>query len=218
MKGRYQTPVDGRLAPVGETWRVLVIKEGDEQMPVISTVHTSHEIPEAKLTSLGQYVTAKEAYEMWKADPENVKVLDVRMVEEYVFLGHAEAAVNIPIAFPKYEWHPDRRKYGFEMNPDFIDHVNAAFKPDDTIVAMCRSGGRSAFAINMLAKAGFTNIYNIIDGFEGDTVDDPESVFHGKRMKNGWKNSASWTYDLNPVMVWLPTGEELEKLRSTLDI
>ena len=34
-----------------------------------------------------------------------------------------------------------------------------------------------------LAKAGFTKMYNIIDGFEGDTVDDPESVFHGKRMK-----------------------------------
>ena len=51
------------------------------------------------------------------------------------------------------------------------------FKPDDTIVAMCRSGGRSAFAINMLAKAGFVNVYNIIDGFEGDTVDDP-----GKRL------------------------------------
>ena len=51
-------------------------------------------------------------------------------------------------------------------------------QPADTIVAMCRSGGRSAFAINMLAKAGFVNVYNIIDGFEGDTVDDPESVYY----------------------------------------
>ena len=92
-----------------------------------------------------------------KPTREQVKVLDVRMVEEYVFLGHAEGAVNIPVAFPKYQWHADKRKYGFEMNPDFIDHVKEVFKPDDTIVAMCRSGGRSAFAINMLAKAGFTN-------------------------------------------------------------
>jgi rhodanese-related sulfurtransferase len=175
-------------------------------------------VPEGKLTSLGLYVTAQEAYEMWRADPEQVKVLDVRMVEEYVFIGHAAGAVNVPVALPKYEWHPDRRKYGFEINPDFIDHVKAVLKPDDTIVAMCRSGGRSAAAINMLAKAGFTNIYNIIDGFEGDTVDDPESVYHGKRMKNGWKNSAPWTYDLDPALVWIPTGEELEKLRSTLDV
>ena len=49
-----------------------------------------HQVPQGKQTSLGLYVTAAEAYEMWKADPERVKVLDVRMVEEYVFLGHAE--------------------------------------------------------------------------------------------------------------------------------
>ena len=42
-----------------------------------------------------------------------------------------------------------------EVNPDFIDHVKERFKPDDTILVMCRSGGRSAMAVNMLAKAGF---------------------------------------------------------------
>ena len=69
---------------------------------------------------------------------------------------------------------------------------------------MCRSGGRSALAVNQLAKAGFVNAYNIIDGMEGDKVDDPESVFIGKRMKNGWKNSGSpWTYDVNPELIWL---------------
>jgi hypothetical protein len=45
-----------------------------------------------------------------------------------------------------------------------------------------------------------------------------ESVFHGKRMKNGWKSSAPWNYDLDPSMVWITTGEELELLRSTLDV
>ena len=187
-------------------------------MSIVTTINADHEIPEAKLTGLGLYATAAEAYEMWKVDPERVKILDVRMVEEYVFVGHAAMAHNIPVAFPKYEWHGDKRKYGFEMNPDFIDHVKELFKPDDTIAVMCRSGGRSAFSINMLAKAGFSNVYNIIDGFEGDTVSDPESVYHSKRMKNGWKNSAPWTYDLDPALVWIPTGEELDTLRTTLDI
>ena len=121
----------------------------------------NHQVPEGKQTSLGLYVTAQEAYEMWKADPEHVKVLDVRMVEEYVFLGHAEGAVNIPIAFPKYQWQADKRKYGFEINPDSIDHVKEVFGLEDTIVAKCRSGGCSAAAINMLAKAGFKNFYNV---------------------------------------------------------
>ena len=98
-------------------------------MPTISTVHASHEVPEGKLTSLGLYVTAQEAYEMWKADPERVKVLDVRMVEEYVFLGHAAMAVNIPVAFPKYLWQANKRKYSFEINPDFIDHVKEVLTP-----------------------------------------------------------------------------------------
>jgi rhodanese-related sulfurtransferase len=178
----------------------------------------SRQLPAGKQTALGLYVTAAEAYALWQADPARVKVLDVRMVEEYVFIGHAAMAVNIPVAFPKYQWHADKRKYGFEINPDFIDHVKEVFAPDDTVVVMCRSGGRSAAAINMLAKVGFVNLYNIIDGFEGDTVDDPESVFRGKRMKNGWKNSAPWTYDLDPALVWIPTGEELDTLRNTLDV
>jgi hypothetical protein len=83
---------------------------------------------------------------------------------------------------------------------------------------MCRSGGRSAKAVDALAKAGFTKAHNIIDGFEGDKVEDPESVHHGKRMRNGWKNSAPWTYHLDPKLVWLPSKAELDTLRQTLDI
>jgi hypothetical protein len=44
---------------------------------------------------------------------------------------------------------------------------------------------------------------------EGDLVDDPPSVFHGKRMKNGWKNSdLPWTYDLEPEKMCLPTAQK----------
>ena len=62
-------------------------------------------------------------------------------------------------------------------------------KPTDTILVMCRSGGRSAMAVNRLAEAGFTNVYNITDGMEGDEVKDPDSVYQGQRLVNGWKNS-----------------------------
>ena len=34
-------------------------------------------------------------------------------------------------------------------------------------------------------------------------VDDPDSAYHGKRMKNGWKNSGvPWTYDCDPALLW----------------
>ncbi|MCI0469771.1 MAG: sulfurtransferase, partial [Nitrospirae bacterium] len=75
----------------------------------------------------------------------------------------------------------------------------------DTILVMCRSGHRSAAAVNRLTKAGFMNVYSIVDGFEGDKVKDGESYFNGKRMKNGWKNSgALWTYDLEPRLIYTP--------------
>ena len=61
--------------------------------------------------------------------------------------------------------------------------------PPVGFLVLCRSGGRSAIAVNHMAKAGFVNAYNITDGMEGDKVDDPGSVFYGKRMRNGWKNS-----------------------------
>ncbi len=184
----------------------------------ISTPHSTHQVREGKVTDLGLYVTAREAFEMWQADPERIKVMDVRTFEEYVLIGHAEMAVNIPLAFPTYNWDAGKGKYSVVTNADFIAHVQERFAPDDTILVNCRSGDRSAMATNALAKAGFTQVYNIIDGFEGDKVEDPESVYHGKRMRNGWKNSAPWTYDLDPALVWMPSEEELETLRNTLDL
>ena len=184
----------------------------------ISTPYSSHQISERKQTSLGLYVTAREAYKMWQANQEQIKLLDVRTFEEYVLIGHAEKAMNVPLAFPTYKWDTGKGNYSVVMNSDFIAHVQERFAPDDTILVNCRSGDRSAMAVNAMAKAGFTNAYNIIDGFEGDKVDDPESAFYGKRMRNGWKNSAPWTYDLDPELVWLPSEEELEILGKTLDI
>jgi rhodanese-related sulfurtransferase len=184
----------------------------------ISTPHSSHQVVEEKLTSLGLYVTAREAYEMWQADPEQIKVLDVRTFEEYVLIGHAEMAANVPLAFPTYNWDANKGNYSIAINTDFIAHAKERFKLDEPILTMCRSGGRSAMAVNALAKAGFTKVYNIIDGFEGDKVDDPESIYHGMRMRNGWKNSVPWTYHLDPKLVWLPSEGELEILSKTLDL
>lgn len=59
---------------------------------------SSQQVLEKKLTSLALYVTAQEAYELWRADPERVKILDVRALEAYLFVGHAEMVRNIPIA------------------------------------------------------------------------------------------------------------------------
>ena len=114
----------------------------------ISTPHSSHQLPEEKLTSLGHYVTAQEAYEMWQSNQERIKVLDVRTFEEYVLIGHAQMAMNVPLAFPTYKWDAGKGNYSVVANADFIAHVQEHFTLDDTIFVMCRSGGRSAMAVN----------------------------------------------------------------------
>ncbi len=160
----------------------------------------------AKQTTLGLYVTAAQAYEMWRAARDTTKVIDVRTPEEYVFVGHAEMAWNVPLAFASYEMKDGKLKAQPKKNPAFVQLVRQIAQPTDTLLVMCRSGGRGAKAVDLLAAAGFTKVYNIVDGMEGDTVDDPQSVFFGKRMKNGWKNSAPWVYTLDIEKVILEEG------------
>ena len=90
-------------------------------------------------------------------------------------------------------------------DPDFMTKVKQVLKRTDTILVTCRSGGRSAMAVNQLAGAGFTKVYNITDGVEGDPVGDLASVFHGKNLRNGWKNSGPpWTYTVDPKRMLMP--------------
>jgi len=161
------------------------------------------QLPKAKQTTLGLYVTAAQAYQMWTAAPDTVKVIDVRTPEEFAFVGHPGMAWNVPVAFVTYERKAGKFVYGPRMNATFVEQVREIAQPADVLLVTCRSGGRSAIAVNQLAAAGFTRAYNIVDGVEGDLVEDPASVFNGKRMKNGWKNSAPWGYDIDPERVIL---------------
>jgi rhodanese-related sulfurtransferase len=169
------------------------------------------ELPEGKRTTLGLYVTAAQAYEKWKAAPDKVKVIDVRTPEEYAFVGHPEMAWNIPLAFVTYGRKDGKTEYELKGNPDFVAEVKEIAGPTDMLLVTCRSGHRSAKAVNALAAAGFTNVYNITDGVEGDKVEDPGSVFVGKRMRNGWKNSAPWVYSVDPEKVILEEGASKPK-------
>ena len=156
-------------------------------------------------TKLGLYVTAKEAYDMWRADPEKVKILDVRTFAEYIFVGHPPMAFSIPAFFQTHRWDSQRNMFAMQPNPGFVAQVKKWAEAGDTILVTCRSGERGAMAVDLLADAGFTKVYNIVDGMEGGVVKDPESVFNGRRMKNGWQNSGlPWTYENNLDQIWIP--------------
>ena len=165
-------------------------------------------LPKEKQTALGLYVTAKEAYAKWHAAPEQVKILDVRTPEEYLFVGSPEMAWKIPVIAQSYEWDAAKEKFPMKLLPDFVARVQTVAKPDDIILVTCRSGGRSAIACNLLAQAGFKNVYNIIDGMEGDANGDSASVAQAQPLKDGWKNSGCpWTKKLTPERLVLPKAE-----------
>ncbi len=162
-------------------------------------------IAAGKQTEAGLYVTARKAYDRWKSDPGKVIIIDVRTPEEYLFVGNADMAWKIPLATQSYVWDTVKGKFPMKILPDFVSRASQVAKPDDIIMVMCRSGGRSAMAVNLLAQAGFKQVYNIFDGMEGDTVNETGSVFHGQRLVNGWKNSGCpWTYHLSPDRMVLP--------------
>ena len=166
------------------------------------------DVPKGKQTVLGLYVTAREAYEQYRAAPDRVKIIDVRTPEEFMWVGHAPIAWKIPFVAVTYQWDADKKQFPVHPLPDFLARVRQVATPDDTLMVMCRSGGRAAMAINLLAQAGFGKVYNIIDGMEGDAVQDPDSIFNGRRLKNGWKNSGCpWTYELTGDRLLLSAAE-----------
>lgn len=162
-----------------------------------------------KQTSLGLYLTAIEAYKMLNENSDIV-FIDVRTRAEVAFLGMAKGVdANIPyMTFGDWdEW--DEKKHNFKLFPNsnflpyFNDYISEhGFNKDSTIILICRSGNRSAGASNLLAQVGYSQVYSIIDGFEGDKlVDKNNPEKHGFK---GWKRSnLAWSTKLDEEKMYM---------------
>lgn len=156
-----------------------------------------------KQTKLGLYVTAKEAAEALKKDP-NALLVDIRARGEIMFVGSPNGVdQNIPFAeFGDYKFDAKKGAYKMVANPEFADAVEALVAERDgnketAIILMCRSGSRSARGADILAKRGYTNVYTMVDGFEGD-MDKA-----GRRTVNGWKNTGlPWNYRIEEAEIY----------------
>ncbi|WP_343080208.1 rhodanese-like domain-containing protein [Ostreiculturibacter nitratireducens] len=161
----------------------------------------AQDIPEAKQTRAGLYLWATEADDLLKDD--HAILIDVRTRAEVAFLGlPTRANVNIPymeMAVPPV-FDPDSHGYKLAQNPDFLMEFEAYAMENDVtkdtpIVLLCRSGTRSAKAANQLYEIGYTNVYSVLDGFEGDKA--KTGPHAGHRTVNGWKNAGlAWTYSI----------------------
>ncbi|MBS0123097.1 rhodanese-like domain-containing protein [Thetidibacter halocola] len=163
----------------------------------------AQDIPKGKQTRAGLYLTAAEAAAF--LEKQDALFVDVRTRSEVAFLGLPEQVdVHIPyMEMPLLPTYDDEAKgYALEINPDFPMVFRAyaeehGVAPDTPIMLICRSGSRSARAADALAEMGFTQVYSIIDGFEGDKAKD--GPHKGERAVNGWKNAGlRWTYAVRP--------------------
>jgi rhodanese-related sulfurtransferase len=157
----------------------------------------SKSLSKKKQTRLGLYVTAEEAGDLLKDNPD-ILLIDVRTRAEAMFVGMpVHAAKNIPfLQLGSYAYDKKKKTYKLDPNPAFAEELAAhvAKKGGDkstTLILMCRSGTRSAKAANELTKLGYAHAYSMVDGFEGDADKD------GRRTLNGWKNADHpWTTKL----------------------
>lgn len=162
-----------------------------------------------KQTTLGLYMTSRQAYDYMMKNMDNALFLDVRTPAELNYLGVTSVMdANVPTdTMDGTAWDDKKNRYKRKHNENFVADVDArlkakGLKKSDPVILMCRSGKRSAKAVNVLAKAGYTNVYTVVDGYEGDKVKKGENK--GKRMKNGWKNSGlPWTYSMDRDLMYI---------------
>jgi len=160
-------------------------------------------VPEIKQSDLKLYLTAAEAFEMKKGNAK-VLLIDVRTPEELQYVGNAGDMmdVNVPYVLNDISGYDEKMKhYKNAANSDFVTSVNdlvakKGLDKDSEIILMCRSGDRSSKGASLLGKAGYTKVYSVVDGFEGDKAKDGENK--GKRTVNGWKNAnLPWDYKMD---------------------
>lgn len=149
---------------------------------------------------LDRNLDAVAAYKMMTT--QKAHLVDVRTVQEYQFVGHVPGAYSIPLLVWG-KWDEKKKSFGLDPNPDFVKQFSATF-PDKKapIIIMCRSGHRSGKAIKALQAAGYSNLYQMWEGFEGIAVQDKDLPSAGKKIVDGWRNKGlPSTWDMDPALV-----------------
>lgn len=113
----------------------------------------------------------QEAYELMRSAP-GAKLVDVRSRAEIDWIGRVPGAVEI-------EWatYP-----GMKQNPNFLAALEQQVDKEALVMFLCRSAHRSHAAAMVATQSGYTNCYNILEGFEGD-----RSPLNQRNSMNGWR-------------------------------
>ena len=100
-------------------------------------------------------------------------LVDVRSKSELDLVGRVPSAIHIEWAF-----YP-----GMVANAEFASQLQAQVDKNQTIVFMCRTGGRSHNAAVVASGLGY-KAYNMLEGFEGAV-----NAQNQRTLINGWKHA-----------------------------
>lgn len=116
-------------------------------------------------------VSPAEAWALRQQLPGSV-IVDVRSAAEWQFVGVVPDAIRIEL----------RTYPGMVPNPGFVTQLQQQVDKSATVLFICRSGARSDEAARLAAEAGYSEVYNVLEGFEGDR----DAAQH-RGSVNGWK-------------------------------
>jgi len=120
--------------------------------------------------------------EAWELAQSGVAVLvDVRSAEERTFVGQVPGSVHVAWATGT----------SLTRNPRFVRELEAKVGKGAVVLLLCRSGKRSALAAEAATKAGFPNVFNVTEGFEGEL-----NARQQRGTTDGWRHRGlPWTQD-----------------------
>jgi len=118
------------------------------------------------LTSPVQEISPEQGWVLLSEVP-GAKLVDVRTTPEWLYVGVPDVR-STPGTLLQISWHVFPEMRTSEM---FAEELQRAASPDDVVIFVCRSGGRSLAAARASAEAGFSRSYSLRGGVEGP-VDD----------------------------------------------
>lgn len=126
-------------------------------------------------------VTPQEAYALLQAD-DQIKLVDVRTNAERDWVGK----VSIPESqHGAIQWNVYP---GGTPNPEFLAQLKQFAEKDTVLLFLCRSGVRSRHAAKLATENGFTQCFDILEGFEGDK----DAEGHRKTVSGWCKTGLPW--------------------------